>query len=355
MEESMGNPNMMPQAGWSSQRPSGGQMPGQASPSGQPPYAQQPYRPYAQGSYGQQPQMPQQVGQPQPGASAVPAAPAARPGSGAYPGSGASSDPAQQALPPYAQTAQRSPWPQQSRGIQQTPSVQHSPWSRQYTQQSGQYGQYGNPGVVAGGVTSAQSQDRRFDLFPNRIISIVFFVAMLLAALLSSFPGGVGASGLRCKLIFGVVMLIVAACGIIYVFVKAVPRLRLAKDTGYGWKVSMSGWTTVVLIVIAMIAGMVMTSFAASDYSTGPVTDTVTFVGDGTFRKSYRSHGIRRSRTTASYYEFQTDSGKTFRISLPSGYEDLMPADLEYGQRVTLTYYPRTRILVPDPAPKIAG
>lgn len=34
-----------------------------------------------------------------------------------------------------------------------------------------------------------------------------------------------------------------------------------------------------------------------------------------TIRQPY---GVRRYATTASYYEFQTDSGKTFRICCPT-------------------------------------
>lgn len=155
---------------------------------------------------------------------------------------------------------------------------------------------------------------------------------------------GVGTSGLRGKLILAVVLLVVGAVGIVYMLVKAVPRLRLAKDVGCGWKVGMSGRTAVVLTAIVLAAGGVLTAFTASDYSTGPVTDTVTFVDRGTFSGS----------TTSAYYEFRTDSGRKFRISLANGDEGLMPSGLESGQRVTLTYYPRTGILVPDPAPTLA-
>lgn len=155
---------------------------------------------------------------------------------------------------------------------------------------------------------------------------------------------GVGARGLRGKLILAVVLLVVGVVGIVYMFVKAVPRLRLAKDVGRGWKVGMSGRTAVVLTVIVLAAGGVLMAFTVSDYSTGPVTDTVTFVERGTFS----------GFTTSAYYEFRTDSGRKFRISLANGDEGLMPPGLESGQRVTLTYYPRTGILVPDPAPTLA-
>ncbi|MFR0578189.1 hypothetical protein ACLUWV_03800 [Bifidobacterium thermophilum] len=189
-----------------------------------------------------------------------------------------------------------------------------------------------------------ESQDHRFDLLPNRIVNIVFSVVSLFIMFLPGLFWGVGASGLRGKLILAVVLLVVGVVGIVYMLVKAVPRLRLAKDVGCGWKVGMSGRTAVVLTAVVLAAGGVLTAFTASDYSTGPVTDTVTFVDRGTFSGS----------TTSAYYEFRTDSGRKFRISLANGDEGLMPSGLESVQRVTLTYYPRTGILVPDPAPTLA-
>lgn len=206
-----------------------------------------------------------------------------------------------------------------------------------------QGGPNSNPNPAAG-VAATESQDHRFDLLPNRIVNIVFSVVSLFIMFLPGLSWGVGASGLRGKLILAVVLLVVGVVGIVYMLVKAVPRLRLAKDVGCGWKVGMSGRTAVVLTVIVLAAGGVLTVFTASDYSTGPVTDTVTFVERGTFSGSM----------TSAYYEFRTDSGRKFRISLANGDEGLMPSGLESGQRVTLTYYPRTGILVPDPAPTLA-
>ena len=251
---------------------------------------------------------------------------------------------------------QQSPWLQQSavsgqsQPLQQSPisqqpqPMQRSPWSRQVPQQVPQQsGPYSDSNPAAG-VVATESQDHRFDLLPNRIVNIVFSVVSLFIMFLPGLSWGVGAGGLRGKLILAVVLLVVGVVGIVYMLVKAVPRLRLAKDVGCGWKVGMSGRTTVVLTAVVLAAGGVLTAFTASDYSTGPVTDTVTFVDRGTFSGS----------TTSAYYEFRTDSGRKFRISLANGDEGLMPSGLESGQRVTLTYYPRTGILVPDPAPTLA-
>ena len=336
----MGNPNMMPQMPQAPQPgpggygPSGGQARGPFRPSGQQPYAPQPQvsQPYAPKYPGQS--VPSSTRQGAPG----------------------------QSLPPYSQTAQRSPWPQQSTMAQRSQAPQRSPWSQRSLQQ-GQ--QYSNPNAVATGVAATELQDKRLDLLPSRIVNFVFCITVLLVMFAAAFSNGVGAAGLRSKLILAVVLLIVGAGGIIYMFVKAMPRLRLANETRCGWKVGISGWMTVILIVIVLVAGIVLTSFVASDYSTGPVTETVTYVGSGTFQQSNRSYSrynssyhyrtySSRPRKTGSYCEFRNDSGKKFRISVPNGYEDLIPADLEYGQRVTLTYYPRTGILVPDSAPTLA-
>lgn len=267
-----------------------------------------------------------------------------------------------QSLPPYSQTAQRSPWPQQSDMARPPQMPQRSPWPQRFPQQ-GQ--RYGNPNAAARGVAAIESRDKRFDLLPSRIVNIVFCITILSVMFAAAFSDGVGAGGLRSKLILAVVLLIVGAGGVVYMLVKAIPRLRLANETGCGWKIGISGWMTVILIVMVLVAGMVLASFVASDYSTGPVTDTVTYVGSGTFQQSdrsysrnnssyrYRTYHRSRPRKTGSYYEFRNDSGRKFRVSVPNGYEDLMPEDLEYGQRVTLTYYPRTGILVSDPAPKL--
>lgn len=339
----MGDPNMMPPVGrgglmpHDGRMPSGGQVPGQLGSSSQLPYPQGRYvqAPSPYGSYSQQSAMPSVPQQPGP-----PAQSSSRPGA---------STPS---MPRYAQAPQQSPWLQQSavsgqsQPLQQSPisqqpqPMQRSPWSRQVPQQSGPYSD-SNP---AAGVVATESQDHRFDLLPNRIVNIVFSVVSLFIMFLPGLSWGVGASGLRGKLIFAVVLLVVGVVGIVYMLVKAVPRLRLAKDVGCGWKVGMSGRTAVVLTAIVLTAGGVLTAFTASDYSTGPVTDTVTFVDRGTFSGS----------TTSAYYEFRTDSGRKFRISLANGDERLMPSGLESGQRVTLTYYPRTGILVPDPAPTLA-
>ena len=343
----MGNPNMMPPVGRGGLMPhdgrmsSGSQVPGQLGSSSQLPYPQGRYvqAPSPYGSYSRQSAMPSVLQQPGP-----PAQSSSRPGA---------STPS---MPRYAQAPQQSPWLQQSavsgqsQPLQQSSISQHpqpmqrSPWSRQVPQQVPQQsGPYSDSNPAAG-VVATESQDHRFDLLPNRIVNIVFSVVSLFIMFLPGLSWGVGASGLRGKLILAVVLLVVGVVGIVYMLVKAVPRLRLAKDVGCGWKVGMSGRTAVVLTVIVLAAGGVLTVFTASDYSTGPVTDTVTFVERGTFSGSM----------TSAYYEFRTDSGRKFRISLANGDEGLMPSGLESGQRVTLTYYPRTGILVPDPAPTLA-
>lgn len=343
----MGNPNMMPPVGrdglmpHDGRMPSGGQVPGQLGSSGQLPYPQGRYvqAPSPYGSYSQQSAMPSVPQQPGPLAQS-----SSRP---------CASTPS---MPRYAQAPQQSPWLQQpavsgqSQPLQQSPisqqpqPMQRSPWSRQVPQQVPQQsGPYSDSNPAAG-VVVTESQDHRFDLLPNRIVNIVFSVVSLFIMFLPGLSWGVGASGLRGKLILAVVLLVVGVVGIVYMLVKAVPRLRLAKDVGCGWKVGMSGRTAVVLTAVVLAAGGVLTAFTASDYSTGPVTDTVTFVDRGTFSGS----------TTSAYYEFRTDSGRKFRISLANGDEGLMPSGLESGQRVTLTYYPRTGILVPDPAPTLA-
>lgn len=339
----MGNPNMMPPVGRGGLMPhdgrmsSGSQVPGQLGSSGQLPYPQGRYvqTPSPYGSYSRQSAMPSVPQQPGP-----PAQSSSRPGA---------STPS---MPRYAQAPQRAPWLQQSavsgqsQPLQQSSISQHpqpmqrSPWSQRVPQQGGPNS---NPNPAAG-VAATESRDHRFDLLPNRIVNIVFSVVSLFIMFLPGLSWGVGASGLRGKLILAVVLLVVGVVGIVYMLVKAVPRLRLAKDVGCGWKVGMSGRTAVVLTVIVLAAGGVLTAFTASDYSTGPVTDTVTFVERGTFSGSM----------TSAYYEFRTDSGRKFRISLANGDEGLMPSGLESGQRVTLTYYPRTGILVPDPAPTLA-
>lgn len=331
----MGNPNMMPPVGrgglmpHDGRMPSGGQVPGQLGSSSQLPYPQGRYvqAPSPYGSYSQQSAMPSVPQQPGP-----PAQSSSRPGA---------STPS---MPRYAQAPQQSPWLQQPAVSGQPQPMQRSPWSRQVPQQvSQQSGPYSDSNPAAG-VATTESQDHRFDLLPNRIVNIVFSVVSLFIMFLPGLSWGVGASGLRGKLILAVVLLVVGVVGIVYMLVKAVPRLRLAKDVGCGWKVGMSGRTAVVLTAVVLAAGGVLTAFTASDYSTGPVTDTVTFVDRGTFSGS----------TTSAYYEFRTDSGRKFRISLANGDEGLMPSGLESGQRVTLTYYPRTGILVPDPAPTLA-
>lgn len=331
----MGNPNMMPPVGrgglmpHDGRMPSGGQVPGQLGSSGQLPYPQGRYvqAPSPYGSYSQQSAMPSVPQQPGP-----PAQSSSRPGA---------STPS---MPRYAQAPQQSPWLQQPAVSGQPQPMQRSPWSRQVPQQVPQQsGPYSDSNPAAG-VVVTESQDHRFDLLPNRIVNIVFSVVSLFIMFLPGLSWGVGASGLRGKLILAVVLLVVGVVGIVYMLVKAVPRLRLAKDVGCGWKVGMSGRTAVVLTAVVLAAGGVLTAFTASDYSTGPVTDTVTFVDRGTFSGS----------TTSAYYEFRTDSGRKFRISLANGDEGLMPSGLESGQRVTLTYYPRTGILVPDPAPTLA-
>ena len=339
----MGNPNMMPPVGRGGLMPhdgrmsSGSQVPGQLGSSGQLPYPQGRYvqTPSPYGSYSRQSAMPSVPQQPGP-----PAQSSSRPGA---------STPS---MPRYAQAPQRAPWLQQSavsgqsQPLQQSSISQHpqpmqrSPWSQRVPQQGGPNS---NPNPAAG-VAATESRDHRFDLLPNRIVNIVFSVVSLFIMFLPGLSWGVGASGLRGKLILAVVLLVVGVVGIVYMLVKAVPRLRLAKDVGCGWKVGMSGRTAVALTVIVLAAGGVLTVFTASDYSTGPVTDTVTFVERGTFSGSM----------TSAYYEFRTDSGRKFRISLANGDEGLMPSGLESGQRVTLTYYPRTGILVPDPAPTLA-
>lgn len=216
-------------------------------------------------------------------------------------------------------------------------------------------------------MNTQQSQDHRIDLAPNRVSNTVCSIALLLLAVIPASTSGVGESGLRGKLIFGLVLLALGSADTIYLLVKALPRLRLATSTRCGWKIGFSGLLTAALAVVVLVGGLVLTGFATSDFASGPVTDTVTFVGNGTFRDSRASerqygypyrmgHRYRygRSAQAGAYYEFRTDSGRTFRIGLPNGYDSLMPEDLEPGSRVTMTYYPRTKILVPNPQPRLA-
>ncbi len=201
----------------------------------------------------------------------------------------------------------------------------------------------------------------RIDLVPRDGASVVFCIVACIAALLGSITGGVGASALRGKLLYAMVILVVGTIGAVGMVAKGAPLLRDARATRRGWRIGGFGRMAVVITAVLLIAGLVLGFFAVSDYSTGPVTETVTFVEEGSLRSTtgrrdpddYRPGHHHRSRQTAEYYEFRTDSGRTFRISLPNGYGDLMPEGLEPGQRVRLTYYPRTGILVPDPAPVI--
>ena len=213
----MGNPNMMPPVGrgglmpHDGRMPSGGQVPGQLGSSGQLPYPQGRYvqAPSPYGSYSQQSAMPSVPQQPGPLAQS-----SSRPGA---------STPS---MPRYAQAPQQSPWLQQpavsgqSQPLQQSPisqqpqPMQRSPWSRQVPQQVPQQsGPYSDSNPAAG-VAATESQDHRFDLLPNRIVNIVFSVVSLFIMFLPGFSWGVGARGLRGKLILAVVLLVVGVVGI---------------------------------------------------------------------------------------------------------------------------------------------
>lgn len=193
----MGNPNMMSPVGrgglmpHDGRMPSGGQVPGQLGSSGQLPYPQGRYAqsssPY--GSYSQQSAMPSVLQQPGPSAQS-----SSRPGT---------STPS---MPRYAQAPQQSPWLQQSAVSGQSQPLQQSPIS----QQRGPYSD-SNP---AAGVAATESQDHRFDLLPNRIVNIVFSVVSLFIMFLPGLSWGVGARGLRGKLILAVVLLVVGVVGI---------------------------------------------------------------------------------------------------------------------------------------------
>ena len=213
----MGNPNMMSPVGrgglmpHDGRMPSGGQVPGQLGSSGQLPYPQGRYvqSPSPYGSYSQQSAMPSVLQQPGPSAQS-----SSRPGT---------STPS---MPRYAQAPQQSPWLQQSavsgqsQPLQQSPisqqpqPMQRSPWSRQVPQQVPQQsGPYSDSNPAAG-VAATESQDHRFDLLPNRIVNIVFSVVSLFIMFLPGLSWGVGASGLRGKLILAVVLLVVGVVGI---------------------------------------------------------------------------------------------------------------------------------------------
>ena len=180
----MGNPNMMPPVGrgglmpHDGLMPSGGQVPGQLGSSGQLPYLQGRYvqAPSPYGSYSQQSAMP--------------------------------SVPQQPAVSGQSQPLQQSPISQQPQ------PMQRSPWSRQVPQQVPQQsGPYSDSNPAAG-VAATESQDHRFDLLPNRIVNIVFSVVSLFIMFLPGLSWGVGASGLRGKLILAVVLLVVGVVGI---------------------------------------------------------------------------------------------------------------------------------------------
>ena len=208
----MGNPNMMSPVGrgglmpHDERMPSGGQVPGQLGSSGQLPYPQGRYvqSPSPYESYSQQSAMPSVLQQPSPSAQS-----SSRP------------DTSTPSMPRYAQAPQQSPWLQQSavsgqsQPLQQSPisqqpqPMQRSPWLRQVPQQVPQQsGPYSDSNPAAG------VADHRFDLLPNRIVNIVFSVVSLFIMFLPGLSWGVGARGLRGKLILAVVLLVVGVVGI---------------------------------------------------------------------------------------------------------------------------------------------
>ena len=77
---------------------------------------------------------------------------------------------------------------------------------------------------------------------------------MLFLAVIPASTSGVGESGLRGKLIFGLVLLALGSAGTIYLLVKALPRLRLATSTRCGWKIGLSGLLTAALAVVVVRA-----------------------------------------------------------------------------------------------------